>query len=157
MNTDVPRQLPPQDPTLPVNPTIPAGAGPFALATEPNGNVYIANTGSNDVTVIDSADNTVTTTVPAGTGPSAVAVAPNGNVYVTNTGSNDVTVIDSADNTVTTTLAAGTGPYAVNVAPNGNVYVTNFASNDVSVFLPTAIHTASVAPPADGDSEQQAP
>ncbi|MGW9075814.1 YncE family protein [Streptomyces kronopolitis] len=157
MNTDVPRQLTPEDPTPPVNPRIPAGTGPFAMATEPSGKLYIANTGSNDVTVIDSSDNTVTTTVPAGTGPSAVAVAPNGNVYVTNTGSNDVTVIDSSDNTVTTTLAAGTGPYAVKVAPNGNVYVTNFASNDVSVFLPTATHAAGVAPPADGDSEQQAP
>ncbi|GLW18607.1 hypothetical protein Stsp01_53500 [Streptomyces sp. NBRC 13847] len=120
MNTDVPRQLTPEDPTPPVNPRIPADTGPFAMATEPSGKLYIANTGSNDVSVIDSSDNTVTTTVPAGTGPSAVAVA-------------------------------------VAVAPNGNVYVTNFASNDVSVFLATATHAAGVAPPADGDSEQQAP
>ncbi|MGW7008940.1 DUF5074 domain-containing protein, partial [Streptomyces sp. NPDC054933] len=93
--------------------TIPAGTSPFAVAVAANGRVFVANATSNDVTVIDSATDTVLTTLPAGTSPYAVAVAPNGRVYVANATSNDVTVIDSATDTVLTTLPAGTSPYAV--------------------------------------------
>ena len=53
----------------------------------------MANSGSNNVTVIDGATNT-TTTVVAGTDPLAVAVNPVTNkIYVANDVSNDVTVI----------------------------------------------------------------
>jgi YVTN family beta-propeller protein len=76
-----------------------AGAAPFA---------YITNSGSNNVSVIDTATNNVTATIFVGFDPSGVAVTPNGkNVYVTNTNNGDpgtVSVIDTATNTVTATL-----------------------------------------------------
>ena len=69
--------------------------------------IYVANSDSNNVTVIDGATNS-TTTVPVGHRPAAVAVNPVTNkIYVANSGSNNVTVIDGATNT-TTTVAAGT-------------------------------------------------
>ena len=71
--------------------------------------IYVANYGSNNVTVIDGATN-ATSTVAAGDHPIAVAVNPVTNkIYVANYGSNNVTVIDGATN-ATTTVAAGNNP-----------------------------------------------
>ena len=109
-----------------VTTTLGAGTTPSAVAVNVATNkVYVANKGSNDVTVIDGATN-ATTTVAVGTGPAAVAVNPATNkIYVANSGSNNVTVIDGATNT-TTTVAAGTGPAAVAVNPVTNrIYVAN--------------------------------
>ena len=54
-----------------VTTTVPAGSTPYAVATNPVTNkVYVANSGSNNVTVIDGATN-ATTTVPVGTSPEA--------------------------------------------------------------------------------------
>ncbi|RXS73790.1 hypothetical protein EST92_21855 [Streptomyces sp. TM32] len=125
--------------------TLPAGAFPNAVGVAPNGRVYVANFGSNDVTVIDSVTDTVLTTLPAGTNPFAVGVAPNGRVYVANFGSNDVTVIDSVTDTVLATLPTGAGPFAVGVAPNNHAYIANVDSNDVSVFAPPVLVSVSPA------------
>ena len=57
---------------------------------------YITNMGSNTVSVIDTATNTVTDTVNVGSYPWGVAVNPKGTkVYVTNVGSATVSVIDT--------------------------------------------------------------
>src|ERR1043165_2459173 len=74
---------------------IPTGAGPQALAVNPATNkIYVANYGSNTVTVIDGSNNT-TSTVMAGSHPFAIAVNPATNkIYVANNGSSNVTVID---------------------------------------------------------------
>src|SRR5204863_3519406 len=78
--------------------TLTAGTSPFAVAVNPVTNkIYVANTGSGSVTVIDGASNTAST-VGVGSGPIAVAVNPVTNkIYVANqVGS--VTVIDGASN-----------------------------------------------------------
>jgi YVTN family beta-propeller protein len=105
----------------------PAAAAPFA---------YVANGVSNNVSVIDTATNTVVATIPVGTFPIAVAVTPDGtHVYVTNNGSNNVSVIRTATNAVVKTIPVGSGPYGVAVTPDGtHVYVTNLGSNNVSVI-----------------------
>src|ERR1035438_3795977 len=86
---------------------------------------YITNSGSNNVSVINTATNTVTATVNVGSGPFGVAVNPAGTfVYVTNETSNNVSVINTATNTVTATVNVGLGPYGVAVNPAGTfVYV----------------------------------
>jgi YVTN family beta-propeller protein len=107
--------------------TLPACAEPFA---------YVTNSTSNDVSVIDTATNTVASTVTVGSVPIAVAIAPNGNLaYVTNFGSSNVSVIDTATNTVVTTVPVGAGPQGLAVTPNGaNIYIANSGSDSVSVF-----------------------
>lgn len=98
---------------------------------------YITDTGSNTVSVVDTATNRVTATVPAGSSPYGVAVSPDGTkVYVTNSGSvysinpannysdvmsigiwpvrfsskYNVSLIDTATNRITNTVDVGKGP-----------------------------------------------
>ena len=64
--------------------------------------VYVANASSGNVSVIDTATNTVIgAPIPVGTGPRPIAVNPAGTrVYVVNWESDNVSVIDTATNTV---------------------------------------------------------
>ena len=77
--------------------TVDVGERPSALAFNPsNNNIYVANTNSNNVSVIESSSNTVISTVDVGDGPSALAFNPsNNNIYVTNPVSDDVSVIET--------------------------------------------------------------
>jgi YVTN family beta-propeller protein/uncharacterized repeat protein (TIGR03803 family) len=119
------------------------------------GNAYITNSGSNNVSVIDTATNTVTATIPVGVGtnPAGVAVSPDGSkVYVANTHSNNVSVIATATNTVTATIVVGADPLGVAGTPDGSkVYVanTNSGGNSVSV-LATATNTVTAIPIGNG-------
>ena len=77
--------------------TVDVGDRPSALAFNPsNNNIYVANTNSNNVSVIESSTNTVISTVDVGDGPSALAFNPsNNNIYVANAYSNNVSVIET--------------------------------------------------------------
>jgi YVTN family beta-propeller protein len=96
--------------------------------------IYIANLGTNSVTVIDGANDT-TVQVGVGTDPQELAINPTTNkICVTNQESNDVTVIDGVTNN-TTTVPAGNLPDAVAANPTTHhFYVANQTSNDVTVI-----------------------
>jgi YVTN family beta-propeller protein len=67
--------------------------------------VYAANYGSNTVSVIDGATNTVTANVGVGESPYAVAIDRKTDVaYVANSGSNTVSVINGATKAVNATV-----------------------------------------------------
>ncbi len=110
-----------------------AQAAPFA---------YITNTFSNNVSVIDTASNTVTSTIALGNRPDGVAVNTAGTqVYVANSNDGTVSVIDTASNTVVATVTVGTTPLGVAVNPAGTrAYVANNGSGTVSV-IDTASNT----------------
>ena len=119
------------------SPTVSVGSYPYGVAVNPSTNtVYVANYGSNSVSVIDGSTNTVTSTVSVGNGPSGVAANPSTNtVYVANGGDDSVSVINGSTNAVTTTIQVGSGPRGVAVNPWTNtVYVANFYANSVSVI-----------------------
>src|SRR5882762_3315872 len=81
--------------------------------------IYVANRGSNTVTVINGAANT-SLAVGVGPGPSALAVNPvNNKIYVGNEYNNTVTVLDGAANS-TSTLVAGFGRKTIAVNPVTN-------------------------------------
>lgn len=112
------------------------GTTPVAITSLPNqSKFYVANQGSNDVTVIRG-DRTVAATVPVGAAPSyLVASADNSRVYVLNRGGNSVSVIDASNDTVISTIPVGAAPnFAVFDARNLRVYVTNSGGNTVSVI-----------------------
>jgi YVTN family beta-propeller protein/parallel beta-helix repeat protein len=110
-----------------------ACAAPFA---------YISNSGSDNVSVIDTATYAVVATVPVGASPYGVAVNAGGAfAYVANFGGNTVSVIDTATNTVVSTVPVGGLPTAIALDPaDTRVYVTNGGDGTVSV-IDTASHT----------------
>jgi len=105
--------------------------------------IYVTNSGSNNVTVIDGQTDAIVSTVPVGTFPIAVAVDPKTNfIYVANNGDSqasiqgNVTVINGTTNTTTTlTDPKAIGPIAVaaNSATN-KIYVANWGSSNVTVI-----------------------
>jgi YVTN family beta-propeller protein len=132
---------------------VPVGTNPSAIAINSVTNrIYVANQGSNNVTVIDGASNS-TATISVGTSPVAVAVNPVANrVYVANQGSNTVTVIDGASNS-TATIPVGTQPAALAVnATTDRVYVVNQGSGNVSVIDGPTNATTTVAAGTDPDA-----
>ncbi len=96
---------------------------------------YIANWNSNNVSVIDTSNNSVVATLAVGRSPQGIAVNPSGTrVYVTNSGSNPdstivdgtVSVIDIGNNSVVATVTVGNTPQGIAVNPSGTrVYVAN--------------------------------
>ncbi|MGH3671038.1 MAG: YncE family protein [Pseudonocardiaceae bacterium] len=74
--------------------------------------LYLPNSGSGSVSVIDTLSNTVIATIPVGSCPEGVAVTPDGrHVYVPNFASNSVSVIDTANDTVADTIPVGGDPW----------------------------------------------
>jgi YVTN family beta-propeller protein len=130
-------QIPPQT-------VLGAGQFPNAVAVNPVTNkIYIANSGSNNVTVVDGATNTFTTITDIhATTPVAIAVNSLTNmVYVANSGSNNVSVfsgaVGSTPATYVTTITNGNGlaPSAIAVDANLNqVYVANSNSGNISII-----------------------
>ena len=118
--------------------TVPVGTCPTQFAVTPDGkHVYVL--GDKNVSVIDTATNTVVATIaalPVGSAAGGVAFTPDGtHLYVLNETLSTVSVIDTATNTVVATVPVGTYPGGVAVTPDGkHVYVTNFSSNSVSVI-----------------------
>jgi uncharacterized protein (TIGR03437 family) len=96
------------------------------------GRAYVANFGSNTVSVIDTSSNTVVATVNVGSQPYAVAVTPDGTqAYVANCGG-DVFVIATSNNTVSAKVVVGGCPYDVAITPDGTrAYVVRDNANSV--------------------------
>ncbi len=100
------------------------------------GYAYVANRGSNNVTVINRATHAVVNTIAVGSSPNNVAISSDGSrVYVSNSGSGPVSVINTASNTVIATESVGSGPQGIAVSPDSHtIYVTNYNSGTVSVI-----------------------
>ena len=109
----------------PVAPISPAGS--FA---------YITNQSSDNVSVINTSNNTVVATIALPTGSTPYGVAVNvGATRAYVTGNNSIAVIDTLNNSVATTVPVGAAPQSIAINPAGTVaYVGNYLSNSVSVI-----------------------
>jgi YVTN family beta-propeller protein/VCBS repeat-containing protein len=123
------------------------GSSPSALAVGAGGRLYVANTGSGTVSVIDTATNKVidlnatasgVQSITVGSSPSALVIGTNGRLYVANRGSNTVSVINTATNTVTASIAVGSQPTSMALGPQGRLYVVNTGASSVSVIDTTS-------------------
>ena len=127
---------------------IAVGSTPNGVAVNtPGTRAYVANGGSDNVSVIDTGAGTVVATIPVGDNPEDVALSPDGTfAYVTNFDDDTVSVIDlrpgtATTNTVVHTFAVGDGADGVAFSPDGTrAYVANFTDGSVSV-VETASHT----------------
>ena len=117
--------------------TLPStSSNPVAGATSSSGNIYIANSGSNNVDVISSTVFAVTATLPVGTEPVMIAGnAANNKIYVVNHGSANVTEISTIDNTVVKNITVGSQPIWAVMSTDGLfVFVVNQGDGTVSVI-----------------------
>ncbi len=97
------------------SPPIPSLTTPVAVGTAPAGVValpngtrfYVANSGSNNVSVVSATSFAVLRTVPVGTNPTFVAADPTSTkVYVTNHGSFTTSIIQTVNDTTTVSISA---------------------------------------------------
>jgi YVTN family beta-propeller protein len=105
------------------------------VAINPSGTfAYVSNYGSDTVSKIDLATNTVAATIIVGDGPWGLAINPLGTfAYVSNDQNGTVSKIDLATNTVVTTITVEQWPWYVGINPAGTfAYVTNRSNNIVS-------------------------
>jgi YVTN family beta-propeller protein len=131
--------------------SISVGSSPSALALGPDGRLYVANRGSNTVSVIDTTtyklvdtnpNVTGTQSISVGSSPSALAVS-DGKLCVVNTGSATVSVIDTSTYKLvdtnpkisgTQSISVGSSPSSVALSPDGSLaYVAN-GKDTVSVI-----------------------
>ena len=117
---------------------IPVGSKPNSIAFG-LGNIYVTNSGSNTISVIDGKTNKVVATIPVGASPHGVVAldSPVGGfstIYVTNSGSNTISVIDGKTNKVVATIPVGASPHDIIGSMLGKLYVTNSGSNTISVI-----------------------
>lgn len=113
------------------------GQQPRAAAVDGRtGRVFVANSGSNTVSVINGTTNAVVQTVAVGSNPLAIASdLALGDVLVANSGSNNVTVLDAATSQVRRTVAVGNHPEALVVdQARGRAYVLNGGDSTLSIL-----------------------
>ncbi|HZB63848.1 MAG TPA: beta-propeller fold lactonase family protein [Nitrososphaeraceae archaeon] len=142
---------------------VPVGNNPKAVIyNSANDFIYITNSNSGVISIINTTTNLITDTVNIGnflgTGLSGIEVNPiNNTIYVTNSGLNIISLINGTSNTVMGNISQTTGKFfspdgiAYNY-DNGNLYVTNRGSDTVSVINSTTknlvkiISTGGIAP-----------
>lgn len=125
---------------------IPVGTSPGNVAWLPDeSRLYVLNSGSNNVSVVNTATNLQTALIPVGARPSAMAIdAAGATGYVSNEGSDTVSVVDLASNTVSKTINVGSQPGHLALTPSGDyLYVANTAAGGTVTVISTA--TGSVA------------
>jgi len=119
---------------------------PYSVATDPGGNVYVADTGNNRIQKFDSSGSFVTSWGAYGTGsgqfvsPSGITLDPAGNVYVADTGNNRIQKFTANGEFVTAWGTPGSDngqfnePYGIAIDPAGNIYVTDAGNNRIQKF-----------------------
>ncbi|MGH9523366.1 MAG: hypothetical protein ACRD3E_12640, partial [Terriglobales bacterium] len=125
---------------------------------------YVANKGSNSVSIINVSSLTLDATVSVGSSPIWITAKPDSTtMYVLNQGSGTVTVIDTVGRVVVGTIAVGASANSMAYdSVNHRLYVANTGSNSISIFdadpqVPTLLRTVtvgagpvSIAPLLDG-------
>ena len=117
--------------------TIGNGLSPKRIAFDPsNGNLYVTNCRSNNVSVISGTTGKVIGAINVGRQPRGIAFdSSNGNLYVANFESSFVSVINGTTNKAIGSIPVGSFPsMAAFVPSNGNLYIANCGSNNVSVI-----------------------
>jgi YVTN family beta-propeller protein len=147
--------------------TVRVGRAPAGIAASPDGRfVYVADSGSNAITFLESATNRIagTITLPRGSRPVGLAVSPNGReLYAADAGSNRVSVIGTRTRRIVASVRVGRQPLSIAVSPDGRtLYAANSGSGNVSVIdansrrvvraIPTGRFPSGVAVTRDGRS-----
>jgi YVTN family beta-propeller protein len=112
------------------------GTDPFGVAVDNATNeIFVSNTGSDNVTVINASTATQIASIAVGSTPYGVAFDWASNeVYVANGGSDNLSVISGSNLTVVGSVGVGSSPVGVVADPQSRqVFVANRGSANVSV------------------------
>lgn len=141
-----------------VSATMPLGLSPSFITLDTTYNrLYVANTGSNTISVFDASNVNVAATpaIPllatanVGSAPVSIAPLPSGtSIYVANSRSNTVTVLDAKSFLPVATVPVGQTPIWIAAAANStkvytanrnsyNISIINVSNNSVVVNMPT--------------------
>ena len=112
---------------------------PFGLGISPDGaKLYVPNHDSGQITVIDTATQTVTAQIQVPPNPHWIAFNPTGRIaYAANHMAGVVTVLDTQTNSVIGVIPIGNmvSPHSIAVTPDGRrAEVTNYDGNSVSTI-----------------------
>jgi YVTN family beta-propeller protein len=121
---------------------IPVMSQPFGIVASPDGaRVYVANFGSNSVSIVDTMAFEVVGTVFVDSGPFALALSPDGATLYVSTNQNTVSVVDTATRTKIGSIPVGNHPQGLSVTPDGAwLYVANLLDGTVTIQpLPAGI------------------
>lgn len=147
--------------------SIAVGSRPSAMVVTSDGRMFVANTGSATVSVINTATgqrvdanaSVFSRDIAVGSSPSALALSADGRrMYVANTRNGSVSVIDTATykrvdaNTsiFSTSIAVGSSPVALALSGT-RLYVANRGSNTVSVIDTTTNKVVDINPNVSGN------
>jgi YVTN family beta-propeller protein len=118
--------------------TVPVGQQPQGVALSPDGHkLWVANSTSGTISVLDTASDTVTATLSVAAGPVNIAFSPDGrNAYVTDYKSATLVILNAASgDLVGQPIPVQSGPWGVAVTPDGHrAYVTSCGASSVSVI-----------------------
>jgi YVTN family beta-propeller protein len=120
------------------------GERPMGMALNSTNDIlYVVDSGSRTISLVDTANFYVTDTVllPAGIGPTEIVFMPDpsvsieGKLYIVNSISRDVTVADTFTKRILGTIPVGEKPSAIAAdTERREVYVTNEESNNLSII-----------------------
>jgi YVTN family beta-propeller protein len=113
--------------TYAVTANITVGRDPLGVDFDGSGFVYVANYGSDTLSVVDLAAKTVVRTLPVGHSPIDVAVDPTRRrIYVANVDSHDIWIVNGPFGTLIQKIQLGGTPTAVTVDPRtGAIYLVD--------------------------------
>ncbi|SKB40578.1 Por secretion system C-terminal sorting domain-containing protein [Salegentibacter holothuriorum] len=124
---------------------------PRDLAIDNNGNIFIANSGADQVLKFDNngGNMKIINSNPSLSSPSGLAISSDQRVYVADTENNRVAIFNN-DGTEAGKIDNGTGPVGlinpIRLAVDNlfNVYVTDAGNNRIQVYDSNGNHTASI-------------
>lgn len=91
--------------------SVTCGVMPVAMVLTPSARAYVANHGSNEVSVVDLSSRNVISTIPVGKNPSGIVLSKDGRrVYVSSRDAAEVSVIDDGSMKVVATVPVGEEP-----------------------------------------------
>jgi YVTN family beta-propeller protein len=129
--------------------TLEVGHQPIAAVYDSDNNeVYVANSNSSNVSVIDASAPSVIAAVPVGDGPLGLAYDHGQDeLFVANDESNNTTIISTTTNKVVTSVPVGLRPDGAAYNPNlGVITISDEGSADVSVILDSNNSVVSTVP-----------
>ena len=121
---------------VPVTISLPAGSAPVFAHSRESVHMYVANSGTGTVGVIDTQINVLTDLISVGNNPVALAELPTGTkLYCANQNDGTVSVISTVDKLVLATIPVGNMPsFMITNDTGAFVFVANQADGTVSVI-----------------------